>query len=93
MRKRRKKQQIVEETFPCPHCGEDVLEIAKFCRACGASDDSGWGEEPYDEGDDFEYDEYIQREFPAYGKIRPKHIVVAIIILLICFAILCLQVM
>ncbi len=56
----------------CPHCGEDLPQHATFCRECGASDQSGWNEEdawddpePSDLDDsDFDYDEFIAREFP-----------------------------
>ena len=47
------------ETFPCPHCGEDVPVTANVCRACGASDESGWNDDdtseydPYDDDVDF----------------------------------------
>lgn len=33
------------ETFPCPHCGEDVPAGAKACPHCGADDDTGWAED------------------------------------------------
>ena len=26
----------------CPNCGEDLPSARRFCRECGASDDSGW---------------------------------------------------
>ena len=54
-------------TFPCPFCGADVREGAKVCRACGASDDCGWNadEDHAHAGpdDDFDYDEFVAREF------------------------------
>ena len=72
------------EFFRCPNCGADVPESAKFCRQCGASDDSGWGENDdswssdgvgsgYSPDDDFDYDEYIAREFPDQAGPRPGH--------------------
>ncbi|MEZ6129975.1 MAG: hypothetical protein R3C59_14930 [Planctomycetaceae bacterium] len=53
-------------TFPCPFCGEDVMAGAKVCRACGASDDCGWQEsDEFDTAtDDFDYEEFVSREFP-----------------------------
>jgi hypothetical protein len=58
--------------FVCPHCGEELPRDATFCRHCGASDQSGWSTddawsewEPGDPGeDDFDYDEFVAREFP-----------------------------
>jgi hypothetical protein len=62
------------EFFNCPCCGAEVPVGATFCRECGASDDSGWGEGDdsqdedsptgYGPDDDFDYDEYVSREFP-----------------------------
>jgi hypothetical protein len=62
----------------CPHCGADLAPRAGFCRECGASEDSGWNEseawaEPNlgDSDDpDFDYDEFIAREFPEHAKRR-----------------------
>ena len=53
-------------TFPCPLCGTDVREGAKVCRACGATDDCGWNEDDADSSpdDDFDYDDFVAREFP-----------------------------
>lgn len=45
--------------FECPHCGEDVLAGAKVCRACGASDESGWNEDDFGDGYDDEYQDAI----------------------------------
>ncbi len=59
------------EPFPCPHCGELVPANARACRICGASDDCGWGDDEdfgLDESEaDFDYDEYIAREFPEHA--------------------------
>lgn len=27
---------------PCPHCGEEIRESARFCRHCGADDRTGF---------------------------------------------------
>ena len=59
----------------CPNCGEEVPARAKACRHCGASAEAGWNEPSGREGldlpdsDDFDYDEYLEREF---GKPNPK---------------------
>ena len=61
--------------FVCPHCGADVPNNAVFCRVCGASEDSGWNtDEDWEatesyEGyvdEEFDYDEFVQREFPSH---------------------------
>jgi hypothetical protein len=65
-----------DDDWACPHCHEPLPGQAKFCRHCGASDESGWGQdglgfaaEPadgygYDSEDDFDYDDFVAREFP-----------------------------
>ena len=74
----------------CPHCGAELRLNALFCRQCGASEDSGWGDdseawsEPWTtsdneeeedsyQADDFDYDEFISREFPEYAEPSNKH--------------------
>lgn len=61
----------------CPNCGADVPRKAKACPNCGADENTGW-EEDADQAtttdlglpeDDFDYDEFVQREF---GKPSPK---------------------
>lgn len=53
----------------CPACGEWVPRRAAACDCCGACDRSGWKAETdvYDGLDlpdeDFDYDEFIAREF------------------------------
>lgn len=59
------------ENFHCGNCGE-ALTSRDFCRSCGASEDSGWsrsyvGEEAED---DFDYHEYIEREFGQTAETR-----------------------
>jgi len=51
-------------SFACPHCGADVPVARKSCPSCGASDSDGWGEEDSDLDDsEFDYEDYVQREF------------------------------
>ena len=65
------------ESFTCPNCGATVPAGAKFCRECGASDESGWNEDEsswaedtasgYGPDDDFDYDDFVAREFPDHS--------------------------
>jgi hypothetical protein len=70
---------------------------AQFCRECGASEDSGWNDDTDtdaysdDSEDDFDYDDYIRREFPdqaAPGGYPWKRLILGILILLIIAALL-----
>lgn len=71
-----RKQRQDGDYFVCPHCGSDVPAGASFCRECGASDESGWDDDEiadalpdaYAPDTDFDYDEFISREFPEYAK-------------------------
>jgi len=71
-----------DDYFVCPHCGAEVKVGAVFCRACGASNDSGWGDRESgdaadtwdedtwdDDDDDFDYGEYVAREFPEHVEL------------------------
>lgn len=51
----------------CPHCGALLPANARFCRHCGADDEVGWADdadEGYAADDDFDYDDFVRREFP-----------------------------
>ena len=58
----------------CPACGEDVPPNALACPECGADHNSGWREDAdtYDAVDlpdeDFNYDEFVKREFGSSPK-------------------------
>jgi hypothetical protein len=77
MKRRRKR-----ETFVCPHCGADVAVDATFCRECGSDDETGWAEDAdvwaagipagYGSEDDFDYDEFIERELPHKSTPAPE---------------------
>jgi len=97
-----RKQRCEGDSFPCPNCGADVPRGAKFCRACGASDDSGWNEgddaweeQPtagYGEDDEFDYDEFVRREFPEHAEPRPglqaRQWLTIILVVLLCLGML-----
>jgi hypothetical protein len=79
----------------CPVCGEDVPRGSLACPECGADYNSGWRDdaENYDglelPGEDFNYDDFVQREF-ASG-IKPAGIktiwwITAIIVLAVSIA-------
>ena len=58
----------------CPVCGDDVPRKAQACPQCGADHNSGWREEAenYEALDlpdeDFNYDEFVRREFGSSVK-------------------------
>ena len=70
--------------FTCPHCGARVVKGAAACRECGSDAQTGWSDGAnvweadvptgYGPDNDFDYDEYLRREFPsnADGKVRRK---------------------
>ena len=93
---KRSKTPKLEPPEVCPVCGEDVPRDALACRGCGADHNSGWREdaESYDgldlPGDDFNYDDFVQREFAS--SIKPAGIktiwwITAIIILAVSLAV------
>ena len=57
----------------CPVCGAEVPPNAKACPGCGADEETGWSEEGRaDElglpDEDFDYGEFVKREFGGGGK-------------------------
>jgi hypothetical protein len=58
----------------CPVCGEEVPRDVRACPECGADHNSGWKEDAdaYDGVDlpehDFNYDDFVQREFGSQAK-------------------------
>jgi ribosomal protein L40E len=85
------------DDFICPNCGAELPGGAEFCRACGASDDSGWDDAPepradLPEGygpddDDFDYDEFVRREFGAgaseWSKRDLQRLIWAVVVLVV----------
>ncbi|MEO8497067.1 MAG: zinc ribbon domain-containing protein [Planctomycetota bacterium] len=81
------------ESFDCPVCGAEVAAGASFCRECGASDESGWSdeaEEGFATDDEFDYDDYLEREFSIAQPISPgarlRQAFVVAIIVLVCIS-------
>lgn len=64
---------MAQPTFICPHCGAPVPRDASACPECGSDERTGWSEEAedfdpdlpegYSEDGDFDYDEYVRKEF------------------------------
>ena len=86
------------ESFDCPCCGAEVAAGASFCRECGASDESGWneeGEQGFATDDDFDYDEYLDREFsiarPLSRGARLRRALIVTIIVLVCISLVLLS--
>ena len=52
----------------CPVCGEVVPNKAKACPECGACEETGWSDEGRADSlgipsEEFDYEEYVKREF------------------------------
>lgn len=66
--------------FHCANCGEEVRVDWKACPACGSDEETGWKEEGegFNAGfageadDDFDYEEYLAREFPDSYQAKPN---------------------
>ena len=78
----------------CPVCGEDVPPKALACPECGADHNTGWKKDAYtydgldlpDGDDDFNYEEFVEKEFgkgsgPKAVGIKPIWWVTAIVLL------------
>ena len=84
---------FASESFDCPCCGAEVPAGASFCRECGASDDSGWNledEQGHVRDDDFDYDDFVDREFaiaqPRSAREQLRRVLTVAIIVLVCIA-------
>ncbi|MBN1669569.1 MAG: zinc-ribbon domain-containing protein [Kiritimatiellae bacterium] len=103
MFKRRNKRNP-NESFPCPHCGARVPGGARACPQCGADENTGWSEDPdqpaagipagYGQDEDFDYDEFIAREFDGKrGKGRGLPLVYVVVAVVLLLAVLALWVL
>ena len=60
----------------CPVCHEEVTAEALACPECGADHNSGWRENANADGDvnlpddDFNYDDFVKREFGL--RVKPS---------------------
>ncbi len=62
-----------DDWFTCPHCGAEVPRGARACPECGSDETTGWSEDAdrwgagipagYGEDEEFDYDEFVRREF------------------------------
>ena len=86
------------EYFVCPHCGAQVDVRATSCRECGSDAETGWSEEADDsfdggdfgDDDDFDYDDFVRREFPDQAGPAPERQtivgwLIAAVVVLICW--------
>ncbi len=59
----------------CPNCGDVVPPRAKACPGCGACEETGWSEDAKADSlgipsEDFDYEEYVRREFEGEAPKR-----------------------
>lgn len=62
----------------CPNCGAEVPPGAKACPECGSDEQTGWSDEArYNSLDlpdeNFNYDEFVKREFGEEKKSPVPH--------------------
>jgi len=83
--------------FLCPNCGEEVRQGASSCPSCGSDETTGWADGAehweadipvgYAEDDDFDYDAFVRREFPAAGtgcfRLYVRRVLTAVLYVLI----------
>ncbi|MCK4283589.1 MAG: hypothetical protein KAX44_04660 [Candidatus Brocadiae bacterium] len=75
--------------FVCPHCGGEVDVAARVCPHCGSDDRTGWAEDAdkwaadlptgYAKDGEFDYEDFVRREFPGRARRRPPLAVAAIL--------------
>jgi len=90
--------RLPPNSFRCPRCSEEVPVGARQCRSCGSSADCGWEETDaeyamggYDEDSDFDYDDFVEREFGTDGgpplseirELRFRLVILAVLIALL----------
>lgn len=78
-----------DDWFACPHCGAEVPRGARSCPECGSDEKTGWAEDAdkwgadiptgYGEEDEFDYDEFIRREFGRGRKLSTKGWIILIV--------------
>ena len=86
-----------DQYFECPHCGALVPMGAAACGECGSDAETGWAEDidygdfgtGYNDQDDFDYDEFLKREFPEATDVSARQAALRWILVVV-VAILCL---
>ena len=63
----------------CPNCGAEVPPRARACPECGADEATGWSDRAQAQRlglpeDEFDYDQFVKKEFSPEDKIRPRGI-------------------
>ena len=86
---------VEDDFFLCPNCGADVKKGKLACPECGSCDETGWSDAAsegfadgeWDDEGDFDYDDFVKREFPdSAGPFSSQSWGVTLVILLICLA-------
>jgi predicted nucleic acid-binding Zn ribbon protein len=73
----------------CPVCGADVPSNARACPECGADEKTGWSEKArygalgIPDEEDFDYNEFVKREFDGEEPKRKMHFVWVIVAILL----------
>lgn len=62
----------------CPVCGADVPPNARACPGCGSDATTGWSDEAQSQSldlpsEEFDYEEFVQREFEGKRPRRKSH--------------------
>ncbi len=80
-----------DDYFVCPHCGAEVRRGARACPECGSDDATGWAEDAekwgagiptgYAEDDEFDYEEFVQREFHGGKKAALPRLLIILALL------------
>jgi uncharacterized membrane protein YvbJ len=64
------------KTALCPNCGGHIKKNAMACPHCGSDEQTGWSENTYldsiDLGDEVDYEDLVNKEFPRHAAHRPK---------------------
>lgn len=67
--------------FACPSCGAEVQVGSRGCSRCTKNAPKSWAEEPHldgvslpDDPDDFDYNDFVDREFGRPSSIKPPHL-------------------
>ncbi|MBN1980713.1 MAG: hypothetical protein JW795_04230 [Chitinivibrionales bacterium] len=73
-------KNVPSEKVPCPHCGEMIDSHASVCRFCGSDESTGWSQQRvYDgidlgDGDEDDYNDAVEREFPSSQKKKKYYL-------------------